>query len=250
MELKKRMDRHIMQGASGRASCQEQGGSIMVTGREILKIVGIAGLTLFIGQGCSQKSVRVTADSETFDQGAQYADNQANPFAQGYQPFGSWQGGAGMGINKEQGKIIMVPARVHRTLTQRGQLKCILTAKLKVKEVHKQGNLVARKVGLPTLGTILRLGLIPAHLPVFRNMGAGVEELGDQAKGIKMAKVETWRKSLSNRTMTILPKPNGFLLVGWPRMLRVVNPHGCKWNCKMCFLNSIAGEFRKREGKP
>ena len=70
----------------------------MATAREILKIVGIAGLTLLIGQGCSQKSVRVTADSETFDQGAQYADNQAggeNPFAQGYQPLGSWPGGSG-----------------------------------------------------------------------------------------------------------------------------------------------------------
>ena len=71
----------------------------MATAREILKIVGIAGLALLIGQGCSQKSVRVTADSETFDQGAQYADNQAgadNPFAQGYQPFGSRPGGSGM----------------------------------------------------------------------------------------------------------------------------------------------------------
>jgi len=73
----------------------------MATGREILKIVGIAGLALLIGQGCSQKSVRVTADSETFDQGAQYADN---PFAQGNQPFGSWQGGAGMGHQQRAGQ--------------------------------------------------------------------------------------------------------------------------------------------------
>lgn len=70
----------------------------MATGREIIKIVGLAGLALLIGQGCSQKSVRTTADSETFEQGAQYADNQAgadNPFAQGYKPFGSWQGNNG-----------------------------------------------------------------------------------------------------------------------------------------------------------
>lgn len=75
----------------------EQGGSIMATSREIMKIVGLAGLALLIGQGCSQKSVNVTADSETFEQGAQYAENQPgadNPHAQGAQPNGSWQGGA------------------------------------------------------------------------------------------------------------------------------------------------------------
>lgn len=69
----------------------------MATSREIMKIVGLAGLALLIGQGCSQKSVNVTADSETFEQGAQYAENQQgadNPYAQGDQPYGSWQGGA------------------------------------------------------------------------------------------------------------------------------------------------------------
>ena len=60
----------------------------MATGREILKIVGLAALALLIGQGCSQKSVRVTADSETFEQGAQYADNQGGAD----QTFGSLQG--------------------------------------------------------------------------------------------------------------------------------------------------------------
>ncbi len=72
----------------------------MATGREILKIVGIAGLTLLIGQGCSQKSVRVTADSETFEQGTQYAESQAgadNPFGQAYQSSDSWQSGTGTG---------------------------------------------------------------------------------------------------------------------------------------------------------
>jgi len=97
-----------MQGASGKASCQEQGGSIMANGREILKIVGIAGLTLLIGQGCSQKSIRVTADSETFDQGAQYSDNQAgadNPFVRGFQPFGAFQGdGSGQPGWSQQGE--------------------------------------------------------------------------------------------------------------------------------------------------
>ncbi len=71
----------------------------MATGREILKIVSLAGLALLIGQGCSQKSVRVTSDSETFEQGAQYADNQTgagNPFAQAYQPLGSWQRDSGV----------------------------------------------------------------------------------------------------------------------------------------------------------
>ena len=98
------MDRHIMQGASGRASCQEQGGSIMATAREILKIVGIAGLTLLIGQGCSQKSVRVTADSETFDQGAQYWAN-SGPLA-GLQEYGGRNGGnwaSGQGYRNGQG---------------------------------------------------------------------------------------------------------------------------------------------------
>ena len=68
----------------------------MATSREILKIVGLAGLALLIGQGCSQKSVNVTADSETFEQDAQYTETQPgadNPWAQGAQPFGSWQGG-------------------------------------------------------------------------------------------------------------------------------------------------------------
>lgn len=82
----------------GWARVNEQGGSIMATSREILKIVGLAGLALLIGQGCSQKSVNVTADSETFEQGAQYAESQQgadNPWGQqGTQPFGSWQGGA------------------------------------------------------------------------------------------------------------------------------------------------------------
>jgi len=89
-----------MQGTYGKVSRQEEGGSIMATSREILKIIGIAGLTLLIGQGCSQKSVRVTADSETFEQGASYAENRTgagnqagadNPFSQGYQQ-GSGEG--------------------------------------------------------------------------------------------------------------------------------------------------------------
>ena len=66
----------------------------MVTGKEILKMVGVAGLALLIGQGCSQKSLRASGDGETFEQGAQYADNQNgqnNPWAQGHQPQG-WQG--------------------------------------------------------------------------------------------------------------------------------------------------------------
>lgn len=65
----------------------------MATGREILKIVGIAGLTLLIGQGCSQKSVRVTADSETFDQGAQYWAN-SGPLV-GLQEYGDRNGQGG-----------------------------------------------------------------------------------------------------------------------------------------------------------
>lgn len=73
--------------------------------REILKIVGIAGLALVVGQGCSQKSVNVTADSETFEQGSQYADNQAggsNPWAQGAQPFEAWQGSSGQPSGSSQ----------------------------------------------------------------------------------------------------------------------------------------------------
>jgi len=72
----------------------------MATGREILKMVGFAGLVLLIGQGCSQKSVRTTADSETFERGSQFADNHNgadNPFGQQWQPFGSWEGGANQG---------------------------------------------------------------------------------------------------------------------------------------------------------
>jgi peptidoglycan-associated lipoprotein len=71
---------------------------MMATSREILKIVGLAGLALLIGQGCSQKSVNVTADAETFEQGSQYADGQhgaGNPFTQGYGSSSSQQGGAG-----------------------------------------------------------------------------------------------------------------------------------------------------------
>lgn len=75
----------------------------MATSREIMKIVGLAGLALLLGQGCSQKSVNVTADSETFEQGSQYADGQygaGNPYGQGSVSSSSqysWgqQGGAG-----------------------------------------------------------------------------------------------------------------------------------------------------------
>ncbi len=76
----------------------------MTTAREILKIVGIAGLTLLIGQGCSQKSVRVTADSETFNQGAQYWAN-SGPLA-GLQEYGDRNGGnwaSGQGYRNGQG---------------------------------------------------------------------------------------------------------------------------------------------------
>ncbi len=89
------MHLHMLRATRGMGSQIEQGGSVMGSSREILKIVGLAGLALLIGQGCSQKSVNVTADSETFEQGAQYADNQAgadNPFGQGAQS-GSWQSG-------------------------------------------------------------------------------------------------------------------------------------------------------------
>ncbi|MDA0737413.1 MAG: OmpA family protein [Nitrospirae bacterium] len=63
----------------------------MATSREIMKIVGLAGLALLIGQGCSQKSVNVTADSETFEQGAQYAENQQG-WSQGQDNVGGENG--------------------------------------------------------------------------------------------------------------------------------------------------------------
>ncbi len=97
----------------------------MATSREILKIVGLAGLALLIGQGCSQKSVRVTSDAETFEQGTQYAENQAdaqygenstdsqnagnqtgdqNQFVEGYQPFGSGDTGGEQRVGSSQGQ--------------------------------------------------------------------------------------------------------------------------------------------------
>ena len=82
----KKTGRELYTGGLWEDLADKQGGSMMATSREMMKIVGLAGLALLIGQGCSQKSVNVTADSESFEQGSQYADGQYgadNPYGQG-----------------------------------------------------------------------------------------------------------------------------------------------------------------------